>query len=254
MQQLINKTALVTGASSGIGRAIAKLFAKQGANVLLVARRQKELEQAVKEISEAGGRADFFVGDVSNETTAKEMVEHACQRFGELNITVNNAGTLGPSLPLESLSIEDWNQVISTNMTSAFLAAKYQVPAMQKAGGGSIVFVSSFVGYTIGLPNMAAYSASKAGMIGLAKALSSECAPYNIRVNALLPGGTNTAMGQSATATPEALAFVKNMHALKRLAEPHEIANSALYLASDQSSFTTGTALLVEGGVSVCKT
>lgn len=254
MKQLSGKTALVTGASSGIGRAIALLFAEQGANVIAVARRQHALNELVQEILAAGGNALAFTGDVSQEHIASEMVEYTLENFGDLDIAVNNAGRISPALPAEDLALEDWNDVISVNLTSAFLGAKYQIPALKRAGGGSLIFVSSVVGYTVGLPHMSAYAASKAGIVGLAKALATECAPNGIRVNALLPGGTDTPMGHEAASTPEAMDFVKSIHALKRLAEPREIARSALYLASDASSFTTGTALLVDGGVSINKT
>ncbi|MFT6164983.1 MAG: NAD(P)-dependent dehydrogenase (short-subunit alcohol dehydrogenase family) [Zhongshania aliphaticivorans] len=254
MKQLSGKTALITGASSGIGRSVAKLFAEQGANVVVMARREKELSRLVGEIRELGGRANLYVGNVAEEKSAKEMVDFTLSNFGALDIAVNNAGMLGPSRPVEDISLSEWLNVINTNLSSAFLAAKYQVPAMRESGGGSIVLVSSFVGYTIGLPNMSAYSASKAGIIGLAKALASECAQDGIRVNALLPGGTDTPMGHEASNTPEAIAFVESIHAMKRLAKPEEIAKSALYLASENSSFSTGTALLVDGGVSINKT
>ncbi|WP_404838527.1 SDR family oxidoreductase [Aeromonas media] len=137
---------------------------------------------------------------------------------------------------------------------SAFVGAKYQIPAMQARGGGSLIFTSTFVGHTLGLPGMAAYAASKAGLIGLTQVLAAEFGAQGVRVNALLPGGTDTPMGRAFTNTPESLAFVQNMHALKRLAQPEEIARSALYLASDASSFTTGIALLADGGVSICRT
>jgi NAD(P)-dependent dehydrogenase (short-subunit alcohol dehydrogenase family) len=130
---------------------------------------------------------------------------------------------------------------------------KYQLPAMQK-NGGSLIFASSFVGYTVGMPNMAAYAASKAGLIGLTQSLATEFAIDNIRVNALLPGGTDTPMGRSVANTPDAVHFVEGLHALKRLAQPEEIAKSALYLASDLSTFTTGTALLCDGGISINRT
>lgn len=139
----------------------------------------------------------------------------------------------------------------SAGSPSAFLAAKYQVPAMRKRGRGAIVFTSTFVGYTAGLPNMAAYAASKAGLIGLTQALAAELGPHGIRVNALLPGGTDTPMGRVVASSPEALAFVRGLHALKRIASPDEIARSALYLVSDASSFTTGIALLADGGTSI---
>lgn len=254
MKVLENKVALITGASSGIGQATAKLFAQEGARIIVAARRQKELETLVDEITRAGGKVKALAGDVQDESYAKALVALAIEAYGGLDIAFNNAGTLGASGTTSEITLDGWNNTISTNLTSAFLGAKYQLPAMLNSGGGSIIFTSSFVGYTIGLPQMAAYSASKAGIIGLTKALASEYGPEGIRVNALLPGGTDTPMGREASNTPEAIEFVKSIHALKRLALPEEIAASALYLASDASSFTTGTALLADGGASICKT
>ncbi len=252
MNILQDKIALITGASSGIGRATAKLFAREGAKVVVAARRQKELDELVDEII-GGGRAKALAGDVQDEFYAKALVELAIKEYGGLDVAFNNAGTLGASGAVSDITLEGWNNTISTNLTSAFLGAKYQLPAMVKSGGGSIIFTSSFVGYTIGLPQMSAYSASKAGIIGLTKALASEYGAEGVRVNALLPGGTDTPMGRESSNTPEAIDFVKSIHALKRLALPEEIAQSALYLASAASSFTTGTALLADGGVSISK-
>jgi NAD(P)-dependent dehydrogenase (short-subunit alcohol dehydrogenase family) len=137
------------------------------------------------------------------------------------------------------------------NLTSAFLAAKHQIPAMLRRGEGSIVFTSTFVGHTVGMPGMAAYAAGKAGVLGLVRALAAELGPRRIRVNALLPGGTDTPMGRVVITTPEVRAHIEGLHALQRLATPEEIASSALYLASAMSSFTTGTAMLADGGVSI---
>jgi NAD(P)-dependent dehydrogenase (short-subunit alcohol dehydrogenase family) len=148
----------------------------------------------------------------------------------------------------------EWEETMSINLTSAFLAAKYQIPAMLAKGAGSLIFTSSFVGYTVGMPEMAAYSASKAGLVGLTQSLAAEFGNKQIRVNALLPGGTDTPMGRTFANNPEALEFVRGLHALKRMAQPEEIAQSALFLASDASSFMTGTAFLVDGGVSVNRT
>ena len=251
MKALENKVAIVTGASAGIGYATARLFAKEGAAVVVAARREPELEALVDSIKQEGGQALAVAGNVGDEHFARKLVEETLKRFGRLDVAFNNAGILGAMGPVPEMSLADWNQVITTNLTSAFLAAKYQLPAMQSSGGGSLIFTSTFVGYTVGMPGMAAYASSKAGLIGLTQVLASEYGPHNVRVNALLPGGTDTAAAREFANTPEALAFVANLHAMKRTAKPEEIARSALYLASDASSFTTGSALLVDGGVSI---
>ena len=254
MTALSNKVAIITGASSGIGYATAKLFAREGARVVVAARRQPELDALVEEITQASGRAVALAGDVRDATFAQALVELAIDRFGGLDVAFNNAGTIGEMGATPDVSLSGWEDTIGTNLTSAFLGAKYQLPAMLARNGGSLIFTSTFVGYTIGLPGMAAYAASKAGLIGLAQALASEFGAKGIRVNALLPGGTDIPMGRAFANTPEALAFVEGLHALKRMALPEEIAQSALYLASDASSFTTGSALLVDGGVSINRT
>lgn len=251
MTSLTNKIALITGASSGIGHATAKLFAKQGAAVLVTARNKELLNALVNEIREQGGTAITCAGDIQDEGFARSLVEQTIAEFGGLDIVFNNAGTLGALGPTPEITLSDWNHTLHTNLTSAFIGAKHQIPALQARGGGSLIFTSSFVGHTIGFPGMAAYAASKAGLIGLTQALAVELAPYNIRVNALLPGGTDTPMGRSVANTPDALAHVEGLHALKRLAAPEEIAHSALYLASEASSFTTGIALQVDGGISI---
>ncbi len=252
MFSLTNKTAIVTGASSGIGRAAARLFAAQGARLVVTARRLAVLEKLVQEIIEAGGEAVALAGDIRDEAHHEALVAMAESHFGGLDIGFNNAGLVGPLMPLEKMPVTNWNMLMETNLTSAFHAARHQIPALRRRGSGSLIFTSSFVGHTAGMPGMAAYAATKAGLVGLMQALASELGPEGIRVNALLPGGTDT---PAATfSTPEERAFIENFHALKRIARPEEIANAALYLASDASSFTTGTALLADGGVSINKT
>ena len=252
MFSLIGKVAIVTGASSGIGRATAKLFAEQGASVVVTARRKAELDALVAEIIEAGGSAQSLAGDVTDEAHAKALVELAVEKFGGLDIAFNNAGSTGEMGGSTAVSADGWRRTVDSNLTGAFLGAKHQTPAMLERGGGSQIFTSSFVGYTAGMPQMAAYAAAKAGLIGLTQVLAAEYGPRGIRVNPLLPGGTDT---PAATfKTPEEWAFVEGLHALKRVARPEEIAWSALYLASDASSFTTGTALLADGGVSINRT
>lgn len=254
MTALMNKTAIVTGASSGIGYASAKLFAREGASVVVTARRVDELKALVADIKEAGGKALAVAGDVRDEGLARTLVERALDAFGGLDIAFNNAGTNGEMGPTPGISLEGWNEALAVNLTAAFLGAKYQIPAMLDRGKGSLIFTSTFVGHTAGMPGVAAYAASKAGLIGLTQSLAAEFGPKGIRVNALLPGGTDTPMAEAWVSTPEAKAFVEGLHALKRRARPEEIAQSALYLASDASSFTTGTALLVDGGVSINRT
>jgi NAD(P)-dependent dehydrogenase (short-subunit alcohol dehydrogenase family) len=252
MFDLTDKVAIVTGASSGIGRAAAKLFAENGADVVVAARRADELEKLVAEIEAEGWSAAALAGDVRDEAYAKALVELAVEKFGGLDVAFNNAGWTGEMGETPAVSVEGWSETLDTNLTSAFLAVKHQIPAMLKRGGGSLIFTSTFVGHTAGMPGMAAYAAAKAGLIGLTQVLAAEYGPHGIRVNALLPGGTDTPAATFKTANERA--FVESLHALKRIARPEEIAASALYLASDASSFTTGAALLADGGVSINRT
>ncbi len=249
MKALEGKVAIVTGASSGIGFATAKLFASEGACVVATARRQEALDVLVEEIVGSGGRAVALAGDVRDERLAQALVTEAIGRFGGLDVAFNNAGSAGALGPAHELTADAWRETLDTNLTGAFLGAKYQVPALLERGGGALIFTSSFVGYSVGMPGMAAYAASKAGLVGLTKTLAAELGPRGVRVNALLPGGTNTP-GMTAD-TPEALAWVAGLHALKRIAAPEEIAKAALFLASDASSFMTGAALLADGGISI---
>lgn len=253
MTSLTNKVAIITGASSGIGRATAKLFAHEGAKVIVGARRGHELKMLVDEITADGGQAKGLAGDVMREDYAKALVELAISEYGGLDIGFNNAGMLGNSMATNEKPKEEWDQEMATNLTSGFLGAKHQIPAMLEKGG-SVIFTSSFVGNTVGMPQMASYAVSKAGLVGLTKALAAEYGEQNVRVNALLLGAVDTPMATEFGDTPEVIAFVESMHALKRRAAPEEIAHSALYLASDAASFTTGTAMLVDGGVSISKT
>jgi NAD(P)-dependent dehydrogenase (short-subunit alcohol dehydrogenase family) len=248
--ELENKTIIVTGASSGIGAAAALLFASEGANVILGARRAGELEALAATIDRADGRAAFLAGDVRDEGYADALVGLATKEFGRLDGAFNNVGIVGTMQPVPDMSVDNWTDVISVNLTSAFLAAKAQIPAMKTHGRGSIVFTSSFVGFSNGgMPGMGAYAASKAGLIGLTQSLASDHAVEGIRVNALLPGGTITPSGGEGN--PTTLDFIAGLHPMKRMATPREIAQAALFLLSDRSSFMTGSPVIADGGMSV---
>jgi NAD(P)-dependent dehydrogenase (short-subunit alcohol dehydrogenase family) len=247
--QLDKKTIIITGASSGIGAAAALMFAAEGANVVLGARRKSLLNQLVAQIMQSDGQAVALAGDIKNEEYAAELVRLSKSEFGGLDAAFNNAGIMGDMGPVTDMKPGNWHDVIATNLTSAFFAAKHQIPAMIARGGGSILFTSSFVGHSNGgMPGMGAYAASKAGLIGLAQSLSLEHGADGIRANTLLPGGTKTAM---AGDDPAALDYIAGLHPLKRMAAPEEIAQAALFLLSDQSAFVTGSAMIADGGISI---
>jgi NAD(P)-dependent dehydrogenase (short-subunit alcohol dehydrogenase family) len=253
MKRLEGKVAIVTGASSGIGYATAKLFAQEGARLVVAARRESELKKLVEEINSAGGEAMALAGDVQSEEFAKALVAAAVSQFGRLDVAINNAGIMGETGPSTGISQKGWNDTLAINLTSAFLGAKHEIAQMLRNGGGSVVFTSTFVGYSFSFPGVAAYAASKSGLIGLTQALAAEFGPQGIRVNAILPGAVATPMFHSVNGSPEAQDSLSNMHALKRVGAPEELAKSILYLASDDSSFVTGTAHLVDGGISITR-
>jgi NAD(P)-dependent dehydrogenase (short-subunit alcohol dehydrogenase family) len=194
MSRLSGKIAIVTGASAGIGRATARLFAAEGAKVVIGARREAELRSLVTEIETAGGTAVALAGDVRSEDYARALVALAVDRFGRLDIAFNNAGTLGEAGPSTGVSETGWSDTLAINLTGSFLGAKHQIPAMVNHGGGSVIFTSTFVGYSFAFPETAAYAASKAGLIGLTQVLAAEFGPQGVRVNAVLPGAVETDM------------------------------------------------------------
>ena len=252
--RLESKVTIVTGASSGIGRATALLFAAEGAKVVVGARRAAELDDLVTDIEAHGGLAVALAGDVREEGYAKALVDLAVQRYGRLDVAFNNAGTLGESGPSTGVSAAGWAEALAINLTGSFLGAKHQIAQMLRNGGGSVIFTSTFVGYTSAFPGVAAYAASKSGLIGLTQTLAAEFGPQGVRVNSVLPGAVDTDMYRNMNDTEAAQTFVTNLHALKRVGTPEEIARSVLFFASDDSSFVSGTATLVDGGLSITRT
>lgn len=247
--ELKGGTIIITGASSGIGETAAVLFAAQGANLVLGARRQVLLERLAGKIDDHNGRAVFLARDVRQEVYAVDLVKLAKAEYGGLDGAFNNVGIMGDTGPIPDMEAANWDAVIATNLTSAFFAAKHQILALKQRSNGSIVFTSSFVGYSnAGMPGMGAYAASKAGLIGLAQSLAAEHGPDGIRVNTLLPGGTRTDMAGN---DPEIHEYIAGLHPLRRMADPQEIAQAALFLLSDRASFVTGSAMVADGGVSI---
>lgn len=249
MSMLHNKVALVTGASFGIGRAIALAFAAEGAAVVLNARGETALAETVAEIRAAGGQAVDVVGDIGAPETHDALIAAAQREFGGLDIAVNNAAAVGPYLPLAEAALADWQEVMATNLTGAFLAAKSQIPAMLARGGGSLIFISSFVGTSVGISGMAIYGTSKAALMGLVKGITADYGAQGVRANALLPGGVDTRLAGDAAQKE----WAAGLHALKRIAQPEEIAQAALFLASPMASFVAGSALYADGGNAAVK-
>lgn len=249
MGVLQDKVAIITGASSGIGRAAALLFSAEGAAVVLNARGETALEDVAARIRAGGGNVRVVAGDVTRAETHEALVAEASRAFGGLDIAFNNAGAVGVVKPLADIAAAEWQASLAANLTSAFLGSARQIPAMLERNGGSIIFTSSFVGTSVGLPGMAAYAAAKAGLMGLVKGITADYASKGIRANALLPGGVDTAMAGDEAQK----AWAAGLHAMKRIARPEEIAAAALFLASPQSSFVAGTALFADGGNAAVK-
>jgi len=244
---LENKVAIVTGAASGIGEATARRFAREGAMVVVADIRGAKAEAVAKAIAEGGGEAGSIEVDVADAASVAAMVDYAVGRYGRLDVLFNNAGTLRPGTAVE-LSVEDWDFVMGVNVRSVFLGAKYAVPHMVAQGGGSIINTASISGLH-GDGGAVCYAASKAAVINLTRALSTDHGPQGVRVNAICPGTIETPPVRRMMAEPAVLERNVMAHALRRLGRPEEIAAAALWLASDESSFVSGEAIVVDGGL-----
>jgi NAD(P)-dependent dehydrogenase (short-subunit alcohol dehydrogenase family) len=250
MSQFKGKVALVTGGNAGIGRAIALAFAKEGAKVVVAARRQEEGEETVKQINENGSEAIFVRTDVAKESDVKAMVKKAVDTYGRLDFAINNAGILQEIQPLVEQSEETFDRVMDINAKGVFLSMKHEVPELLK-NGGTIVNMSSILG-SIGVAGVGIYVASKHAVIGLTKAAALEFAKSGIRVNAIAPAAIETDMYNSfIKGDEEKKKAFENLHPIGRAGKPEEIASAAVWLCSQGASFVTGQTIFVDGGYTI---
>ncbi len=246
--RLEGKVALVTGGSSGIGRACALAFAREEAKIVVADVLVKGGEETVRMIEDAGGEAIFVKTDVSKATDVESMVNGAVKTYGRLDCAVNNAGIEGIMAPTADCTEENWDRVININLKGVWLCMKYEIPVMLRQGGGAIVNTASVAGL-VGFQGLPAYCASKGGIIQLTRAAALEYATRGIRVNAVCPGAIRTPMVERVTGgKPEAEAQFTALEPVGRLGEPEEIAEAVLWLCSDAASFVTGHPMVVDGG------
>lgn len=250
--RLDGKSALITGATGGIGEATAKRFLEEGANVMLVGRSEEKLLKTVERLGGHGNMATS-VADATDEAATKNSVETTLDSFGSVDILIANAGTEGNFAPIEDLTVEEFESVLRTNVIGVWLSMKYCVGPMKKNGGGSIIALSSIAGM-VGAATMAPYIASKHAVYGLVKTAALELAPHNVRVNAIGPGPIDNRMIRSVEAqfNPDdhaaAHEFVLSKIPMGRYGTNEEVANLALFLASDESRFCTGSIHIIDGG------
>ena len=246
MKTLENKVAIITGSGSGIGKSTALLFAKEGAKVVVTDINEEHGNSVVKEIEANGGDAILIKADTSKAEDSEMTVKKTIEKFGQLDIAVNNAGISGPTEPIGEYSIEAWDKVISINLSGVFYGMRYQIPEMQKAGKGSIINVASILGQ-VGFANSSAYSAAKHGVVGLTKTAGLEYGKSGVRVNAVGPAFIETPLVKDSL-SEDAYNSLAEMHSMGRLGQPNEVAELFLWLASDKASFATGAYYPIDGG------
>jgi NAD(P)-dependent dehydrogenase (short-subunit alcohol dehydrogenase family) len=244
MASMSNKVAIVTGASSGIGRAAAIALGRAGAKIVVVASREEQGQETVRLIQEAGGEALFVQADVTQASDIEAMIKKTLETYGRLDYAFNNAGS-GTSGKIADLSEADWELEINANLKSVWLSMKYEIPAMQQSGGGAIVNISS-QGALVGVAGYGAYGAAKAGVIALSRAAAAEYSVDRIRINAVSPGAVKTDLW--AGAPPEMLDQVSAGIPLGRVGAPEDIAEAVVWLCSDGAAFVTGHNLVIDGG------
>ena len=242
------KVAIITGGSSGIGRATAVALAKEGVNIAIAARRTKEGEETVQLVKEAGSDGVFVKTDVANEDDVRALVEKTVKTYDRLDYAFNNAGIGETMTPLVEQTSNVFDQIMNVNVKGVWLSMKYEIPQMIRTGGGAIVNMSSGAG-VMGFPQMPIYIASKHAVLGLTKSAALEYAKSGIRINAVAPGGVETDMlKQAAEDNKQFVETLRSMHPIGRIAEPEEIANAVVWLLSDKASFVLGHTLIVDGG------
>ncbi len=249
MGRTTDQVVLVTGGASGIGAAAARLFAQEGAKVVIADVNSQGGEQTAQNIKEAGGSAIFVQTDISEDTEVEALISKAVTTYGRLDCAYNNAGIMGDVLSVTDLSEQSWDQTIETNLKGTWLCMKHQIPQMLRQGGGAIVNTTASIGVKGGGPLRSAYAASKAGIVSLSKSAALEYAEYGIRINVICPSHTRTPMLEKFfEMRPDLEAdFIANAP-MGRIATPEEVAECALWLCSDAASFVTGHVLAVDGG------
>jgi NAD(P)-dependent dehydrogenase (short-subunit alcohol dehydrogenase family) len=248
MGKLDGKVALISGGARGQGAAEAKTFAMEGAKVVFGDVRDEEGKQVEADIRAAGGEAVYVHLDVTSEADWQRAVQEAMNRYGQLNILVNNAGIIIPRVPIEERTADEWDQVMAVNAKGVFLGTKYAIPAMRRAGGGAIVNISSIAGIGQSLHQEPAYAASKAAVRIFTKVTATQHAKDRIRCNSVHPGPIDTVMLHSAMPDPQVLDQRLGRVALGRMGTIAEIVSGVLYLASDEASYVTGSELVIDGG------
>lgn len=242
------KVAIVTGGSSGIGRATAIALAREEVKIVVAARRSEEGEETVRQVKEAGSDGIFVKTDVADESSVRSLVEKTIDTYHRLDYAFNNAGIEQTMAPLTERTVEEFDQIMNVNVRGVWLSLKYEIPEMLK-NGGAIVNNSSVAG-VIGFPHGAIYIASKHAVLGLTKSAALEYAKSGIRINAIAPGGVQTEMANRvAEENPQFIETITSMHPIGRIANPEEIANAVVWLLSDKASFVLGHTLLVDGGM-----
>lgn len=245
----MGKVAFVTGAASGIGRAIAVLFAANGARVVIADLNEEGATEAVRRIVGAGGEASAITTDVTSEEAVRDAIDACVRDFGTLDILVNNAGAV-KMVAAADTDLADWEHMLAVNLRGVFLTTKHAIPHMERNEGGTIVNIAS-IGSIVSVPAHAAYNAAKAGVVGFSRQVAAEYGPRNIRVNCICPTATDTPLIREAGATGGMLRRMAQGHPLRRLPTPEDIAYAALFLASDESRCVTGVTLPVDSGWTV---